>query len=54
MPELCRFYGIVIKIYFNDHAPPHFHVRYAEHDAAVDIETLGVVQGACRSALASS
>jgi hypothetical protein len=27
MPEICRFLGIVITMYFNDHAPPHFHVR---------------------------
>jgi hypothetical protein len=29
MPELSRFYGIVIKMYFGDHAPPHFHAEYA-------------------------
>jgi hypothetical protein len=34
MPEICRFYGIVIKMYFADHQPPHFHAEYAEHDEA--------------------
>ena len=33
MPEICRFYGIVIKMYFADHAPPHFHAEYSEHEA---------------------
>ncbi len=31
MPQLSRFYGIVILMFFNDHAPPHFHARYAGH-----------------------
>jgi hypothetical protein len=30
MPELSRFHGIVIKMYFGDHDPPHFHAEYAE------------------------
>ena len=30
MPTICAFYGILIKMYWNDHAPPHFHVDYAE------------------------
>ena len=33
MPEISRFYGMVIKMYFADHAPPHFHAEYAEHKA---------------------
>ncbi len=28
MPEICRFLGIIITMYYNDHPPPHFHVRY--------------------------
>ena len=38
MPEICRFYGIVIKMYFADHTPPHFHAEYAEHEARIAIE----------------
>jgi hypothetical protein len=45
MPEICRFFGIVIKIYFGDHAPPHFHAEYGEHQAVVDIRTLVVFGG---------
>ena len=45
MPEICRFYGIVIKLYFGDHPPPHFHAEYGEHEAVLSIETLAVVGG---------
>jgi len=45
MPEISRFLGIVIRMYFNDHNPPHFHVEYNEYSAAVLIETLGIVEG---------
>ena len=45
MPEVSRFYGIVIKVYFRDHPPPHFHAVYAEHKALYDIETLEVIEG---------
>jgi hypothetical protein len=46
MPEICRFFGIVIRMYFGDHPPPHFHVEYGEHRAVVDIHTLMVIGGA--------
>lgn len=45
MPELSRFLGIVIGMYFNDHAPPHFHTRYGEHQVAIGIDTLGMLEG---------
>jgi len=45
MPEISRFYGIVIRMSFADHAPPHFHAEYAEHEARIAIETLGVLSG---------
>ncbi len=45
MPEICRFYGIVIKMYFADHSPPHFHAEYAEYEARIAIENLTVVSG---------
>ena len=45
MPEICRFYGIVIKMYFADHAPPHFHVEYAEFEARIAIDNLAVLSG---------
>ncbi len=45
MHELCRFYGIVIKMYFADHGPAHFHVEYAEFNAVFTIETAAVIAG---------
>jgi hypothetical protein len=45
MPEISRFYGIVIHLYYGDHEPAHFHVSYSEYSAKVDIETLAVLEG---------
>jgi hypothetical protein len=45
MPELARFYGIVVQIYYGDHEPAHFHVKYAGHTAKIDIETFAVLDG---------
>jgi len=45
MPELSRFLGISIAMYFNDHNPPHFHVLYNEYDAEIEIKTLSVLNG---------
>ncbi len=44
MPELCRFFGIVVAMYYRDHPPPHFHAIYGDFEATVVIET-GAVQG---------
>jgi hypothetical protein len=45
MPEVSRFFGILISINYNDHAPPHFHVRYAGQQAAMRIADLAVMAG---------
>ena len=45
MPELSRFFGIVIQMHFNDHPPPHFHAKYGEFKAAIEFETLTVSDG---------
>jgi hypothetical protein len=45
MPTLSMFYGIIIQMFWDDHAPPHFHATYAEHEALVDIRTLEVIGG---------
>ena len=45
MPEICRFLGILILMHFREHNPPHFHVRYNEFEAAILIESLGVMEG---------
>ena len=44
MPEISRFFGIVIAMYYSDHSPPHFHARYAGHDCTVRIRD-GLVSG---------
>lgn len=45
MPELSRFYGIVIKMYYDDHNPPHFHAEYGSEQMVVNINTLAVIAG---------
>ncbi|PIP69314.1 MAG: transcriptional regulator [Nitrospirae bacterium CG22_combo_CG10-13_8_21_14_all_44_11] len=45
MPEISRFFGIVIFIYFREHNPPHFHAVYGETEALIEIKTLGVLTG---------
>lgn len=44
MPEISRFYGIVIFMNYNDHPPPHFHVRYQGQEVTIEIES-GLVTG---------
>ena len=44
MPVISRFLGIIIAMYWDDHAPPHFHTKYAEYEITVNIHT-GVIEG---------
>ncbi len=45
MPEISRFFGIVIRMYHNDHSPAHFHATYGEHEATIAIATLELESG---------
>jgi len=45
MPEISRFLGIIIAMYYNDHRPPHFHAKYGSFEALIEIETGGVIRG---------
>jgi hypothetical protein len=45
MPELSRFLGISILMYFNDHNPPHYHVKYNEFRAILEIGSSRVIEG---------
>jgi hypothetical protein len=45
MPTISAFYGILVRMFYNDHPPPHFHARYGEFEATVDIETLEIIEG---------
>ena len=45
MPEVSRFYGIIIQIYYGDHLPPHFHALYAGDVVKIAIGNLQVIDG---------
>ncbi|GCA75940.1 hypothetical protein MiTe_02777 [Microcystis aeruginosa NIES-2520] len=45
MPEISRFLGIIIIMYYNDNTPAHFHVRYNQQKAIIDIKNLTILQG---------
>ena len=45
MPEVSRFYGVVIALFYNDHAPPRFHAVYGDFEAVIAIDTLAVLEG---------
>lgn len=45
MPTISSFYGILIRMFYNDHAPPHFHARYGEFEATIEIESLTMREG---------
>lgn len=45
MPEISRFYGIIVAMFFGDHNPPHFHARYGAEKVAIEIETLRILEG---------
>jgi len=44
MPIVSRFFGIIVQIFFNEHNPPHYHVKYGKYKAVVDIKT-GIISG---------
>ena len=45
MPEVSRFFGIVIQMYVDDHVPPHFHARHAGREVVVAFDTLAIIRG---------
>ena len=45
MPEISRFFGIIIAMYYNEHAPPHFHAKYAGQRASFSIDDLRIIEG---------
>lgn len=45
MPEISRFFGIIIFMYFDEHNPPHFHAKYGENRAVISIHELKVLEG---------
>ena len=45
MPQISRFFGIIVSMYFNDHNPPHFHTQYGDDECLIDIASLTVIEG---------
>jgi hypothetical protein len=45
MPTISMFYGVLIQMFWQDHAPPHFHALYGEYEVLINIRTLEIIQG---------
>jgi len=45
MPEISRFLGIIIAMFYNEHNPPHFHARYGDYKVEIEINTLSILAG---------
>lgn len=45
MPEISRFLGIIITMYYKDHRPPHFHAKYGDYKASISINELKLTEG---------
>jgi hypothetical protein len=45
MPEISRFFGIIISMYYEDHNPPHFHAMYGEFKATIKINDFALLEG---------
>lgn len=45
MPEVSRFYGIIVRLYYRDHPPAHFHAIYGDHEALIEIESGRINRG---------
>jgi len=45
VPEISRFFGIIVYIFYLDHNPPHFHAKYNEYEAIIRIDSLSVIAG---------
>ena len=45
MAEICRFYGIIIRMFHREHLPPHFHAAYGEYEAIISIHSPAIIHG---------
>ncbi|SFF08373.1 DUF4160 domain-containing protein [Nitrosomonas sp. Nm166] len=45
LPEISRFFGIIIAMYYNDHSPPHFHAKYGGDQASIRIDNGQILEG---------
>lgn len=51
MPIICRFFGIIIYMFWRDHQPPHFHAKYGDSEIIVEIETGKIIGNISKRAL---
>jgi hypothetical protein len=54
MPTISAFFGISVRMFFSDHPPAHFHVRYQRHRAVIGIESGAIISGALPPAVTAS
>ena len=45
MPQISNFFGVIIRMFYDEHNPPHFHAQYGDYKCCIDIRTLGVIEG---------
>ena len=45
MPQISQFFGIIIRMFYDEHNPPHFHAQYGEFDCSIEIQSLSVIEG---------
>ena len=45
MPQISNFFGVIIRMFYDEHNPPHFHAQYGEYKCCIDIHTFGVLEG---------
>ena len=53
MPTISRFYGILVRMFYDDHPPPDFHAVYGEHELVVNISPIAVREGSAPSRVRS-
>jgi len=45
MPQISSFFGIIIRMFYDEHNPPHFHAQYGEYKCSIDIRTTAIIEG---------
>ncbi|HPI20542.1 MAG TPA: DUF4160 domain-containing protein [Candidatus Kapabacteria bacterium] len=45
MPQISRFFGIIISMFYDEHLPPHFHATYNEYNAEIKISDFSIIEG---------
>ena len=53
MPIISQFYGVTIRMFYKDHAPPHFHAEYSEHELIIGVAPITILEGRAPSRVRS-